>query len=89
MVCSCRNICRALDRRSSDDELDELLYEMDSSLEVNTTSDKHDEEVEPSEELCSSHGTYDQRAKDPNRACDRLVIVIYSSRRFLTILVNC
>ena len=43
-------ICRALDGRSSDDELDELLYEMDSSLEVSTTSDEHDEEVEPSEE---------------------------------------
>ena len=52
---------------------------MDSSLEVSTTSDEHDEEVEPSEEFCSSHSTYDQRTRDPNRACDRPVIVIYSS----------
>ena len=53
-------ICRALDGRSSDDELDELLCEIDSSLKVSTTSDEHDEEVEPSEEFCSSHSTYDQ-----------------------------
>ena len=72
-------ICRVLDRRSSDDELDELLYEMDSSLGVSTTRDKHDDEVEPSEEFCSSHSTYDQQAKNPNRAYDRPVIVIYSS----------
>ena len=56
----CVGFCQALDRQSSDDELDELLYEMDSSLELSTTSEEHDEEIEPSEEFCSSHSAYDQ-----------------------------
>ena len=39
-----------------------------------TITDGHDEEVEPSEELCSSHSTHDQQAMDPNRAFHRPVI---------------
>lgn len=62
-------ICRALDGQSSDDELDELLSEMDSSLEVSTTSDEH--EVEPDEQSYSSHST----ATDSNSAFDRPVVV--------------
>ena len=72
-------ICRALDGRSSDDELDELLCETVSSLEISTTSDEQDDEVEPNEESCSSHSMYDQQTKDPNAAFNRPVIVVYSS----------
>ena len=63
-------ICRALDGKTSDDELDELLCEMDSNLEGSTTSDDHDEEIEPNEELCTSHQQV---------AFDNSVIVVYSS----------
>ena len=70
--------------------VDELLYEMDSSLEVNITSDEH-EEVEctktvestqsSDEELYSDHSTYNQQDKGQNQssAFDSLVIVLYSS----------
>ena len=63
---------------------------MDSSLEVSTTSDKH-EEVEctktvestqfSDEELYSDHSTYDQQDKDQNlsSAFDSPVIVLHSS----------
>ena len=61
---TCAGICRALDGWSSDDELDELLCEMDSS-EFSTTSDEDDEE----EELCSSHGTYNLQAVDCGFEC--------------------
>ena len=71
-------ICRALDGQSSDDELDELLCELDSS-EVSTTSDEYDDEVEPNEELCSSHSMYDSQARDPNAVSGGPVIVVYSS----------
>ena len=82
--------CRALNGWSSDDELDELLYEMNPSLEVSITSDKH-KEVEctktvkstqsSDEELYSGHSTYDQQDKDQNQssAFDSPVIVLYSS----------
>ena len=64
-------ICQALDGRSSDDELDELLCEMDSN-EVSTS----DEE----EELCSNPSTYDLQAMDSNAGFDKPpVIVLYSS----------
>ena len=80
-------ICRALDGQSSDDELDELLHEMDSSLEVSTTSDEHEVETVEStqssdEELYSNHNTHDQQQdKDQNQsaAFDSPVIVLYSS----------
>ena len=76
-----------MDGPSSDDELHELLYEMDSSLEVSTTSDEHEEvkTVESTqssdEELYSNHSTYDQQDKDQNQsaAFDSPVIVLYSS----------
>ena len=71
-------ICRALDGQSSDDKLDELLCELDSS-EVSTTSDDHDDEVEPNKESCSSYSTYDQQARDPNAVSGGPVIVVYSS----------
>lgn len=77
-------ICRALDGQSSDDELDELLYEMDSGLEVSTTSDEHEEvgctkNVEPNEELCSSHSMYDQQDRGLSAVFDGPVIVLCSS----------
>lgn len=79
-----------MDGRSSDDELDELLDEMDSSLEISTTSDEHEEvecikNVESSnEELYSSRSTYDQQQdKDQNQSAafdsPWPVIVLYSS----------
>ena len=63
-------ICQALDGQTADDELDELLCEMDSNLEGSTTSDDHDEEIEPNEELCTSHQQV---------AFDNSVVVVYSS----------
>ena len=64
-------ICRALDGQTSDDELDELLYEMDSRSEVSTTTDGH-EEVEYTDNVEStSQCTHDQ--------LDNPVIVLSSS----------
>ena len=76
-------ICQALNEWSSDDELDELLYEMDSSLEHKEVEcTKTVESTQSSdEELYSNHSTYDQQDKDQNQssAFDSPVIVLYSS----------
>ena len=61
-------IYQALDGWTSDDELNDSLREMDSTLEVSTTSDGHDEKVESNEDLCYNHSTYDRPAKDLNAA---------------------
>jgi len=52
---------------------------MDSNLEVSTTNEDHDDEIEPNEEVCSSHIMYNQQAKNPNVIFDNPVIAIHSS----------